>query len=180
VVKNLPVNARDAGSIPGSGRCPRAGNGNPVQYYCLENPYGQRSLKGYSPWGHKKSDMTEHTRTHSSTHKHTHKLLSSISEIASYFPVTFQNKRNNHCHFQEGLLSVGLAPKWLPIRKGKMVLWSVELSVQEFSGGTTWESWSETINYDNFWFQPSTLWLKSKFECHPMILTWFCGFLILT
>ena len=41
VVKNLSVNAgdvRDAGSIPGSGRSPRGGNGNPFQYSCLENP----------------------------------------------------------------------------------------------------------------------------------------------
>ena len=29
-------------------------------YSCLENPHGQRSLVGYSPWGHKESDMTEH------------------------------------------------------------------------------------------------------------------------
>ena len=41
VVKNLPANAgdiRDVGSIPGSGRFPRAGHGNPIQYSCLENP----------------------------------------------------------------------------------------------------------------------------------------------
>ena len=41
VVKNLSVNAgdvTDAGSIPGSGRSPRGGNGNPFQYSCLENP----------------------------------------------------------------------------------------------------------------------------------------------
>ena len=41
VVKNLPANAgdiRDAGSIPGSGRSPGEGNGNPLQYSCLENP----------------------------------------------------------------------------------------------------------------------------------------------
>ena len=40
VVKNLPANAgdiRDAGSIPGSGRSPGEGNGNPLQYSCLEN-----------------------------------------------------------------------------------------------------------------------------------------------
>ena len=40
-VKNLPANAgaiRDAGSIPGSGRSPGEGNGNPLQYSCLENP----------------------------------------------------------------------------------------------------------------------------------------------
>ena len=36
VVKNPPVNAGDAGLIPGSGRSPGVGNGNPVQYSCLE------------------------------------------------------------------------------------------------------------------------------------------------
>ena len=35
------------------------GNGNPLQYSCLENSMGQRSLVGYSPWSHKESDMTE-------------------------------------------------------------------------------------------------------------------------
>ena len=53
VVKNPPGNAgdvRDAGLIPGSGRSPEGGgHGNPVQYSCLENPHGQRSLEGYSP-----------------------------------------------------------------------------------------------------------------------------------
>ena len=38
VVKNLPANVEDAGSIPGSGRCPGEGNGNPLQYSCLYNP----------------------------------------------------------------------------------------------------------------------------------------------
>jgi len=41
VVKNLPVSARDvrdAGSIPGLGRSPGGGHGNPLQYSCLENP----------------------------------------------------------------------------------------------------------------------------------------------
>ena len=37
VVKNPPANAGDAGSIPGSGRSPGVGNGNPLQYSCLEN-----------------------------------------------------------------------------------------------------------------------------------------------
>ena len=35
-------------------------NGNPLQCSWLENQNGQRSLMGYSPWGHKESDMTEH------------------------------------------------------------------------------------------------------------------------
>ena len=38
VVKNPPANSGDAGSIPGSGRCPGEGNGNPLQYSCLGNP----------------------------------------------------------------------------------------------------------------------------------------------
>ena len=37
-VKNLPANAGDVGSVPGSGRSPGEGNGNPVQYSCLEDP----------------------------------------------------------------------------------------------------------------------------------------------
>ena len=38
MVKNLPANAGDMGSIPGLERCPGEGNGNPLQYSCLENP----------------------------------------------------------------------------------------------------------------------------------------------
>ena len=49
----------DLGLIPGLGRSPRGGHGNPVQYACLEKPHGQGSLVGYSPWGHREADMTE-------------------------------------------------------------------------------------------------------------------------
>ena len=62
VVKNPPANAGDAGDtglILGSGRSPGGGHGSPLQYSCLENPHGQRSLVGYSPWGHKELDTTE-------------------------------------------------------------------------------------------------------------------------
>ena len=38
VVKTPPANARDLGLIPGSGRSPGGGNGNPLQYSCLDNP----------------------------------------------------------------------------------------------------------------------------------------------
>ena len=41
--KASACNARDLGSIPGLGRSPGEGNGNPLQYSCLENPCGQRS-----------------------------------------------------------------------------------------------------------------------------------------
>ena len=58
VVENPPANAGDAGSIPGSGRSPREGNGNPLQYSCLRNLLDRRSPEGYSPWGHNGWDMT--------------------------------------------------------------------------------------------------------------------------
>ena len=51
--------ARNLGSIPRLGRSPGGGHGNPLKYSCLENPHGQRSLAGYSPWGRKESDTTK-------------------------------------------------------------------------------------------------------------------------
>ena len=49
--KESVCNAGDLGSIPGLGRSPGEGNGNPLQYSCLENPIERgRSLAGYSPW----------------------------------------------------------------------------------------------------------------------------------
>ena len=51
--------AGDLGLIPGLGRFPGRGHGNPFQYSCLENPHEQRSLAGYSPWGCKDLDTTE-------------------------------------------------------------------------------------------------------------------------
>ena len=44
-------NAGDLGSIPGLGRSSGGGHGNPRQYSWLENPHGERSPVGYSPWG---------------------------------------------------------------------------------------------------------------------------------
>ena len=52
--KASAYSAGDLGSIPGSGRSPGEGNGNPLQYSCLEKSHGQRSLVGNSPWGCKR------------------------------------------------------------------------------------------------------------------------------
>ena len=67
MVKNPSANTgdtRDMGLIPELGRSPGVGNGNPLQYSCLENPHGDRTLADYSPWGYRESNMTEHTHTH--------------------------------------------------------------------------------------------------------------------
>ena len=58
LVKNLPAMKDDPGLIPGLGRSPGEGIDYPLQYSCLENPQGQRSLAGYSPRGHKELDTT--------------------------------------------------------------------------------------------------------------------------
>ena len=63
IVKNHPANAgdaRDVGLIPGLGRSPGGGHGNTLVCSCLENPM-ERSLVGYSPWGHRESDTTKVT-----------------------------------------------------------------------------------------------------------------------
>ena len=56
MVKNLPANAEDLGSISVLGRSPGEGNGNLLQHSFLENP---KDRGVYSPWDHKESDMPE-------------------------------------------------------------------------------------------------------------------------
>ena len=62
MVKKFTCNAEDLRSIPGLGKFPGERDGIPLQYSCLENPHGQRSLAGYSPWGSKESATTKHIR----------------------------------------------------------------------------------------------------------------------
>ena len=68
VVKNLLASAGDtgdSGSIPGSGRSPRGGNGNPLQYSCLENPMDREAWRA-TVRGVAKSQtqLSRHARTH--------------------------------------------------------------------------------------------------------------------
>ena len=59
--KESTLSAGDLGSVPELGRSPGGGHDNPLQYSCLENPHGQRSLEGYSPLGYKELDTTKET-----------------------------------------------------------------------------------------------------------------------
>ena len=58
-------NVGDLDSIPRLERFPGGRHGSSLQYSCLENPHGQRSLAGYSPWASKESDTTEQSIAHS-------------------------------------------------------------------------------------------------------------------
>ena len=59
VVKNPPANTGDAGSVPGLGRFPGEGNGNPLQYSCLEHPIDRGSWQA-TVRGVAESNTTEH------------------------------------------------------------------------------------------------------------------------
>ena len=61
--KESTSNVGDLCLIPQLGRSPGGGHGNPLQYSCLENPHGQRSLVGYCPCGGKEMDTTERLST---------------------------------------------------------------------------------------------------------------------
>ena len=54
---NIQINKNKI--MPGSGRSPGEGNGNPLQYSCLENPMDRGAWQTTCPWGHKESDLTE-------------------------------------------------------------------------------------------------------------------------
>ena len=69
--------------IPGSGKSPGGGLGNPLQYSCLESPHRQRSLVGYSPPDCKESDMTEQLSKHSERKKDEEVWFSAQTNLTS-------------------------------------------------------------------------------------------------
>ena len=72
------------GSIPGSERFPGGGHGNPLQYSCLENPHGQKSLAGSNPWGRQEMDTTEVLSTHSSMNTYIIPHSFTLTEVRLY------------------------------------------------------------------------------------------------
>ena len=69
MVKILPANAgdaRDVDSIPGLGRSPGVGNGNPLQYSCMKDSMDRGALADYGPWDCRESDVTKGLRSSSS------------------------------------------------------------------------------------------------------------------
>ena len=82
-------------SIPGSGRFPGRAHGNPLWYSRLENPHGQRSLTGYSPYGCTESDMTE---VNQNAHKYYSRLRNNSPKISKDWKTY-----NSIFHNQNGL-----------------------------------------------------------------------------
>ena len=80
-IKNLPVNVgdvRDVGSFSGSGRFPGGGQGNPLQYPCLENSVDRGAWQAPSPWVHK-----SRTRLSTCTQQRTVLFMEGFSRLHS-------------------------------------------------------------------------------------------------
>ena len=102
-VKASACNAEDWGSIPGSGRSPGEGNGNPLQYSCLESP-----MDGGAWWAIVHGVAKSQTRLSDFTFTFTfHQLLvEGCSRVVSISPLTFLN-----CHVRKHR---GQSRCWLP------------------------------------------------------------------
>ena len=144
VVKNPAANAGDHGSIPELGRSPGGRHGNPLQYCCLENPHGQRSLAGYNPWGLKELDTTEQLNT---------SLLFLIRKVVSDcdpmpgFPVLhyLQEFAQTHVHWvSDAIRSSHLRlPPSPPALKARILKWFAI----PFSRGTAGSYGNSTCNF---------------------------------
>ena len=95
VVKNQPANTediRDTGSIPGSGRPPGGGHGNPLQYSCLENPMDRGAWPATSTGSHRvRHNWNDLARMHALWGRHHRKnILSSLSDLYFCFSTRTQ------------------------------------------------------------------------------------------
>ena len=83
MVKNLPDNSGDTGSIPGLGRFPWRRKWRPTPVFLPGKSHGQRSLVGYSPWGHDKSDTVSDS-THKGIQVRQHAVLGRTEDLSSH------------------------------------------------------------------------------------------------
>ena len=104
--KESTCNVGDPSSIPGSERSPGGGHGNPLQYSCQENPHGQRSLVGCSPWGHKELDVTGQL---SATQHILYTGASQVVLVVKNLPANAGNRGTGLSPGQKGPLEEGVA-----------------------------------------------------------------------
>ena len=83
--KEFAYNAGDPGLTHGLGRFPGGGQGNQLQYSCLENSYVQRRLVGYTPLGCTESDTTDQSRSSSSLWLRIHLLMVGAGVVGLVF-----------------------------------------------------------------------------------------------
>ena len=92
-VEESASNAVDPGWIPGSGRCPGRGHGNPLQHSCLENSMDRGALAGYSPWGHRvRQDWVTKTFTFSLNPYKPRRWISLTPLYGGYWPIVVDDE----------------------------------------------------------------------------------------
>ena len=127
VVKNLPASAgatEDIGSVPGSGRSPGEGDGNPVQYSCQDNPMDRGAWLATVHWvwrvRHDWARACTHTHTHTflHTHTHTHTFLTSsrkdVSAKRDHVFSMFSSTREEGDPTKKGSLHISCLPNISP------------------------------------------------------------------
>ena len=110
VVKNLPTNAgdaRDLGSIPGSGRSPGGGYGNPLWYSCLENPMDWTEEPGRLQTS--ESQRVRHNCADTHTHTHTHTHNNYVFNILKNCPIVFQGYCNI-LYSEQQIMKIPISP----------------------------------------------------------------------
>ena len=91
--------AEDVGSIPGSGRSPGGGNGNPLQYSCLENPMDRGAWWATQPIGTRiESDTTEWLIIHAHTYIHTYTHMCTNTYVSTYTRAHAHTYTRAHAH----------------------------------------------------------------------------------
>ena len=155
VVKNPPANARDASSVPGSGRSPDGGSSNSLQYSCLENSMDRGTRWAMVSWGCKESDTAKHTCISSkkATHRIWKKIFSNyISDKVLIFTtyrefIKLKNKWNQpNLKKSVGLHPTGLQALYLPSFKIKERAWSQQQRFQWFNVRRSSQVWNKVLN----------------------------------
>ena len=137
----------DSGSTSGLGSSPGGRHGNSLQYSCLENPHGQRSLEGYHPWGCKESDTTE------SKHGSSIMFLSkSFVSVTIMIPLT---KPRFH---SESLQLFWLPTLPLPLFSAKFQPYAESVTTSESACWEIPRKMHSHMNYDNRVMLPNAKW----------------------
>ena len=134
MVKNPPANAGDAGdmgSIPGPRRCPGGGNGNPLQYSCLENPMDrgawQNTACGVAKSQTQLKQLSMHTQPTQEQvlgKKKKEQCLVSTHQLTPIRMATIQKKRNRNNTCWEGCGEIGTHMHCCWERKMGQPLWN--------------------------------------------------------
>ena len=154
VVKNLPDNGGDiknVGSIPGSGRCPGGGHGNPLQYSCLENPMARGAWWATVHRVAKSRTLLKWLSTHAEHWVEFSELYSRYSLVITFIHINSVNSVNMSVPISPltplpaSLLGIHTLKVWL-----WLLLWEYITGQQRLQGGLFW-GYCDNLNESWWW-----------------------------